>query len=729
MKRMVFFRPARNWHESLPAGNGKTAFTASCGKRTEKLWFNDAELWSGYPRNHDNPRASEALTEVRKLIELGKYAEADAATSEKLCGDYSEAYMPLGTLVIRINAPAGKNYSRAIDLEKGIIVVGDSVVKRKAYVSYPHNAAIYSVESEARFSLTLGARSSLRYSVCVADGVLTLSGNAPDYAAPNYLRSELHPIRYNEGKAAAFALAVKADTDGRVIARGKKLYIKNATYARLYAVTATGFGGYDVMPDTDAARVRKKASDALAALSAPYGEIESSHIEDYRSVYAKQSLTLADGDGDVKELLKKARAGDTSAELINLIYDFGKYMTICGSRSSQPLNLQGQWNMSMRPPWSSNLTTNINAEMNYWGATRSGLEECMKPFYDAVKEIAERGKLTAKTNFGLEGFVCNHNVDIWRNTSPVKGDPSYMYSPLCGAWMANEMFAHKKNCGNIDEDATRVISEAAEFILGYLREYDGRLVTAPSTSPETAYLYNGIRSSVGIASAYETAVVRETFSNCLMSGAPDGLKARVKDAMARLQPYEKAENGLAEWSGGRMSAEKGHRHFSPLYGVYPGNSVKEGSEEFVWAKELFDYRLKYASSPIGWSAAWAICLAGRFRDAAAAKRIINGFAARSVMNNLFDYHPPRYFQIDGNMGFIAGINELLIHESDGVITLLPACFDTIAEGEMKGAVVNGARLDFGWRDGRVYYVVSDKPVKIKNINLTSDALLKNAETV
>ena len=726
---MVFRKSAANWYESLPAGNGKTAFTASGGRRVEKLWFNDAELWSGYPRDHDNPQSPEALVKARKQLAEGLAAEAEATVSANMSGDYSEAYMPLATVKIAVRAGLSRGYSRTLDFENGMLVTRDDKLKRKAFVSYPHDVAVYSAEGRSSFSLTVSGKSLMRHTVSVVNGIFTISGNAPDYAAPHYMRDVKRPIRYDEGKAAAFALALRAETDGTVQCKGNKLRISKATYVRLYAVTRTGFRGYASMPETDCGKILDEAIAALAAVKAPYEEIERAHIEDYRALYFNQSLTLAEGDGDVAALLKKARAGKPCAELIELLYDFGKYMTICGSRTSQPLNLQGQWNKEMRPPWSSNLTTNINAQMNYWGATRAGLEGCLTPFYEAVKEVAERGRRTAAVNYGARGFACNHNVDIWRNTSPVQGDPSYMYSPLCGAWLACEMFAHKRNCGKIDNDATRVISEAARFVLDYLWEYDGKLVTAPSTSPETAYTENGKRSSVGIASAYETAVVRETFANCLASGADEELKEEIRNALKRLAPYEKADNGIAEWSGGRMSAEKGHRHFSPLYGVYPGNSVKEGSEEFVWAKELFDYRLKYASSPIGWSAAWAICLAARFRDKEAAERTIASFTGRSVMNNLFDYHPPRYFQIDGNMGFIAGINELLIQESDGVITLLPACYELIGSGEMKGVVVNGAKIDFRWSNGKVNYVRADKPVKIKDVNFDVNFECVNAELV
>ena len=99
------------------------------------------------------------------------------------------------------------------------------------------------------------------------------------------------------------------------------------------------------------------------------------------------------------------------------------------------------------------------------------------------------------------------------------------------------------------------------------------------------------------------------------------------------------------------------------------------------------------------------------------------------MNNLFDYHPPRYFQIDGNMGFIAGINEMLLQESEGVITLLPTCIGIIGSGEAKGFVVNGTKVDFRWKDGKVNRFCADRPMKVRNVNIATGAELINAELI
>ena len=73
MCKIRFSSPAMRWKEALPIGNGKTAVMVYGGAKRERLDFNDATLWSGYPRNCDNAAAKDALSEVRELLKDGKF--------------------------------------------------------------------------------------------------------------------------------------------------------------------------------------------------------------------------------------------------------------------------------------------------------------------------------------------------------------------------------------------------------------------------------------------------------------------------------------------------------------------------------------------------------------------------------------------------------------------------------------------------------------------------------
>ena len=726
MCKIRFSSPAGRWKEALPLGNGKTAVMVYGGVKCEQLDFNDATLWSGYPRNHDNAAAKDVLPEVRKLIKEGEFRRADEKVRTGMGGDYSQAYMPLGSVFIKISGGGKEGYTRTLDTDNGVFAVRSGGVTRTTFVSHPDKVAVYSIKADEKTDIKLTAKTPHKGGSGVMQGTFVLYGRAPDVALPNYLRTALFPVRYNEGKAMAFAMAVSTESDGKVTVSSRGISVKNASFVHFYFLTHTGFKDYKSMPENDVATVAGECINSLKCKKLTYPAVYERHISDFSSIMRRQKVHVADVDEDAEKIYSRARSGNADAAAVQLLYDFGKYMIVSGSRTSQPLNLQGQWNNSRRPPWSSNLTTNINFEMNYWAASACNLRECLQPFYNAAREIAERGALTAKTNFGMAGSCCNHNVDIWRTTSPVKGDPQYMYSPLCGAWIACEAYRHGKASG---DDLSDVIEKSALFILDYLTPDNGVLTVIPSVSPETRFACGGGTSSVGTGSAFELSVARQTLEYCVECTRNGQLKSRAKAALAMLAPLEKDEIGLSEWHGGRDSVEKGHRHFSPLIGVYPFEIIARGDREFGWAHELFLYRLKNSTPGIGWSAAWAMCLAGRFCDKKAAERALLGFTSKSLLPNFFGFHPPVYFQIDGNLGFVAGINETLVTCDRGVLTMLPALPGAISSGEAEGLYAGGAVLDFRWRDGKIVYLKADKKVRVSGENFAQGAELENAEIV
>ena len=726
MSKICFSSPAGRWKEALPIGNGKTAAMVYGGKKCEKLDFNDATLWSGYPRIHDNPAAKEVLPKVRKLIEAGEFKRADELVQAKMDGDYSQAYMPLGTVCIKMRGASGGDYKRTLDTEKGVLTVLSGNVTRTAFVSHPDGVAVYSIKSDFPIDVKLTASTPHKGGTGSMNGAFVLFGNAPDAALPNYLRGALFPIRYNEGKAMAFALACAVKSDGEVKVSARGVSVKSARFVHFYFLTHTGFKDYKSMPNNDVSAVSRECADMLNKKSLSYEDVYNRHISDFSAIMCRQQVQVADINSDAGEIYLSAKGGRADARAVQLLYDYGKYMIVSGSRTSQPLNLQGQWNNSRRPPWSSNLTTNINFEMNYLAASACGLYECLQPFYTAAREIAERGELTAAANFGMGGACCNHNVDIWRTTSPVKGDPQYMYSPLCGAWIACEAYRHAKVTGG---DITDVVEKFARFILDYLTQSGGKLTIIPSVSPETRFGAGSGTSSVGIGSAFELSIARQTLAYCVECTRDNRLKDRAAAALAMLAPLERSQIGLSEWSGGKDSIEKGHRHFSPLIGVYPFECVARGDREFEWAHELFLYRLKNSTPGIGWSAAWAMCLAGRFFDKAAAERAFYGFTSKSLLPNFFGFHPPVYFQIDGNLGFVAGINETLVTCDRGVLTMLPALLGATPCGRARGLAAGGAVLDFEWENGEIIYLKASKPVRVRRENIAPRARLEGVEIV
>ncbi|MGN0542944.1 MAG: glycosyl hydrolase family 95 catalytic domain-containing protein [Acutalibacteraceae bacterium] len=724
MNLIRYNKPAKKWREALPLGNGITGIMIFGSLKKERLCFNDGTLWSGYPKNYDSPASLENLEKVRELIFAGKNSEADALCQEKLTGFYSEAFMPLGDVLLKFKNTDNSGFLRSLDLSTGLHTVKANGCVSEAFSSYPDRVSVYRITAKKPFSVKIKAKSKLKYNTETEENSLFLLGNAPDYAAPNYLIKERYPIRYNEKKGMAFCLQAQVQTDGKIKCGKSSVRVKNATELTLYFATATGFNGFDKMPETSRKAVKQKCIAELNAANKDFETLKSRHIKDYSALFNAQSISFnSDKDITADELLKSVKDGGDEKALCELLYNYGKYMIITGSRKGgQPLNLQGIWNNSVRPPWSSNYTVNINTEMNYWGASRSGLSECIEPLIQMVYETMQNGRKTAEINYGCRGFACNHNVDLWRKTPPVKGGANFMFAPLCGVWLSNEIYTHYKNgfLGEYENIIKEIVTESARFACDFLVLHDGQYVICPSPSPENMFKNGGKNCSLDYASAFDMGLVRQAFQNALELSDDEKLKAEIKEKTPFLYPFKEGENGICEWHKDFETPEKGHRHFSPLYAFYPGNIIGfyANTEQTEWIKNLFHYRIDNSSQYIGWSAAWSICLSARLRDAETARTVIRSMLCHSVFTNLFCVHPPFYFQIDGNMGFVAGINEMLLSEENGIIELLPALPESYGKsGEVKNMAVNGAKISFKWKNGLVTEIHSDKPVTVLNKHL------------
>ncbi|MGN0570554.1 MAG: glycosyl hydrolase family 95 catalytic domain-containing protein [Candidatus Fimenecus sp.] len=728
MHIVKYTTPAKRWREALPLGNGYTGMMIYGSPKKERLCFNDGTLWSGYPKNYDSKESLAHLEKVRQLIFAGKNSEADALCEEKLTGFYSEAFLPMGDILLNFKGIDRNGYVRSLDLSKGVHTVQTNSCVAEAFCSNPDRVSVYKMTANKPFSVKIQAKSKLRHRVNTEENSLFLTGNAPDYAAPNYLVKELYPIRYNEHKGMAFCLGVQVQTNGAVHCGKRGIKIKNATAMTLYFVTSTGFSGFDKMPETDRNTIMQKCKTALNAVDKHYDTLKSRHIADFSALYGQQSVSFAEQSEETADaILQNVKNGGDENSLCELLYNYGKYMLIAGSRKGgQPLNLQGIWNKSVRPPWSSNYTVNINTEMNYWGASRAGLSECVEPFIEMVYETLQNGKKTAKINYGCRGFACNHNVDLWRKTPPVQGDANYMFAPLCGVWLSNEIYAHYQNgfLGAYEDKIKEIVTESARFACDFLVLHNGQYVVCPSPSPENVFQKDGKTCKLDYASAFDMGLVRQAFQNALELSDDETLKVEIQEKTPLLYPFKAGENGICEWHKDFETPEKGHRHFSPLYAFYPGNSIGfyTNKEQTEWVKKLFCYRIDHSTQYIGWSAAWAICLAARLHDGKTAQKVIRSMLTHSVFKNLFCVHPPFYFQIDGNLGFVAGMNEMLITEENGVIELIPALPETFGTaGEVKNMVVGGAKVSFQWQNGLVTEIHSDKPVTILNTHLSESA--------
>lgn len=703
-QRLWYRKPACDWTEGLPIGTGRLAAMVLGTCPRERLALNHEWLWEGIHRFRDVEPAAHHLAEVRALLLAGDYEQGTVLGNRYFGGGGGisgtptrvDSFQTAGDLYIEFTHLPWHDYVRELDLSTGLAEVSYGAVRaaryRREYLAHLTEDLLL-----ARFTCDGQPFCCTLWLDRICDPACALRVGADRTGL--WLRGDIQDgIRF----------AVRADvfvTGGTTeVYDGRKLAVVDATEVLVTVDIGTSAQGSS--PEDELARRGLSTTD--------WPQLLHSHTAEHARHYGSMVLELPCDEPDLPtdERIRRLRNGVPDPGLALLYFNFGRYLLCASSATATlPATLQGRWCEELHPCWNSDLHQDVNIQMCYWAAEPGGLQAYHEALFRHIERQVPHGREAARKLYGCEGVWLPIQTDPWGRCTPESDGWAVWIG--AAAWLSQHLWWHwefGRDETFLRDRAYPFLKEVARFYESYFMEgQDGTLLIVPSQSPENRFTLSGPRYPVSLCvnAAMDVQLARDALSHAAEAaetlGVDAGDAARWRALCRRLPPMRVGSRGqLLEWNEEFEEAEPGHRHISHLYGLYPGDQIcpRRTPELFAAAMRSLELRLEAMGGHTGWSRAWTACCFARAGRGDEALHHVEHLITDFATDSLLDLHPPRIFQIDGNLGAVAAVLEMLIQSYHEELHLLPALPALWRQGTARGLRARGGfRVNLSWHDG------------------------------
>ena len=725
-KRISLKYPAawwRNmWREGLPSGNGKVGASVSGGVSVEKILINHEGLW--HMGNKDTlPDVSYTLNETRELIEKEKYNEANWHLTNTLKENgyltRLASFLPLVELTIKMQQTEGfRQYRREVDMETGEVSVrwkeGEEQFERNLFVSRADNVVVYEIKSTgqsltAELQLGLHKTDSNSMELRVKELEATIQLKVDDdfifFAAKNDDNTEYGAV-----------LRI-IPTGGKFIIENDCLRCEDAEHIQVML---------KVFIKGDHVQEWSRLQQELLDIHGNYQDLLKTHIPIHSQLFQTASLQLSDvkDDRSNEELLLDAYEGEAPIQLIEKLWNYGRYLFISGTRpDGQPFGMYGLWGGDYHLMWCHRMA-NENIQMMYWHAAVGGLSEFVPALFNYYEEMMDDFRENARKLYGCRGIY------IPAGTTPGIGVPNQIVPVImnwtgAAGWLAQHYYDYYLYTGDKRLLLAKVLPFMKEVVLFYedflVTDEDGIYQYLPSVSPENTpenfmpkdgkHLAHPMPTTIN--ATMDFAIMKEVLQH-LIEGANetsiylDEIE-NWKAMLSRIPQYEVNQDGaIREWLHPAFDDRYNHRHISHIYPVFPGREINEEQD-----KELFEaFRMavskRILGAQTGWSLAHMSSIWARMSDGDKALECLDILSRSCLLNNFFTVHndwrnmglsmeiETAPIQLDASMGIINAVQEMLLFVSPKIIKLLPALPAKWKKGKVKNFRFMTGRVSISW---------------------------------